>query len=99
MRDEEAGWSLAGFLDRLDAWSEQEKAPGDLTLLVTAWIMSRYDDPYGGVRLEPGFDNLWFGPVPGSEDGRGRVVVCSYWISERSRTVTCNGFATLDLPI
>lgn len=75
MRDEDAGWSLAGFLDRLDAWAEQEKASGDLTLLVTDRVMSRYDDPYSGVRRERGFDNLWFGPVPGTEDERGRVVV------------------------
>lgn len=35
-----------------------------------------------GVRREAGFDNLWFGAVPDSEDGKGRVVACSYWIVE-----------------
>lgn len=99
MPEEVRGWSIAGFLDRLDAWAEMEKASDDLTLLVTAWILSRYDDPYDGVRREDGFESLWFGPVPGSEDGAGHVVVCSYWIEELTRTVVCYGFATLDLPI
>jgi hypothetical protein len=99
MPDRVANWSLAGFLDRLDAWAEQEKPPDDLVLLVTGWIMTRYDDPYRGVRREPGFDDLWFGPVPNSEDGSGQVVACSYWIVERSRTVVCCSFATLNLPL
>lgn len=67
--------------------------------MVTAWIMSRYDNPYSGVRREYHDENLWFGPVPGSAHGVGQVVVCSYWIQERTRTVVCNGFAPLDLPL
>lgn len=61
--------------------------------------MSRYDDPYSDVRREDGTETLWFGPVPGSEHGHDQIVVCSYWIEERSRTVVCNSFATLDLPL
>lgn len=93
------GWSLAGFLDRLDVWADQEKAADDLKLLVTAWIMTRYDDPYAGVRRAEGFDNLWYGAVPDTEDEFGQVVVCSYWIEERTRTIACDSFATLSLPI
>ena len=29
-------------------------------------VLTRFDDPYSDVRREPDFDNLWFGPVPGS---------------------------------
>jgi hypothetical protein len=88
-----------GFLDRLDTWAEQESPPDDLRLLVTAWIMTRYDDPYQGVRREHGFPNLWFGVVPHSEDGAGAVVVCAYWIEESTRIVRCDSFATLNLPL
>lgn len=59
-------WALEGFLDRLDAWAEFESPKDDLRLIVTAWILTRYDDPYQGVRREPGFANLWFGAIPNS---------------------------------
>jgi hypothetical protein len=61
--------------------------------------MTRYDDPYKGVRRAHGFPNLWFGVVPESDDGKGQVVVCSYWIEEAARRVRCDSFATLSLPI
>jgi hypothetical protein len=95
---DEPGWKLEGFLDRLDAWADQESPSDDLKLLVTAWIMSRYDDPYLGMRREPDFPNLWFGSVPDTEIA-GTVVVCTYWIEESTRTVRCDGFATLNLPL
>ena len=75
------------FFDRLDAWVEQEAVTTDLQLIVLPWIMSRTEDPYQGVQRTQGFDNLWFGPVPNSEDGRGHVVTCSYWIEESKRRV------------
>lgn len=59
----------------------------------------RGDDPYHGVRREPGFDNLWLGIVPNSDNGKGQIVVCSYWIDESRRTVRCDNFGTLNLPI
>jgi len=80
--DQDRPWELRGFLERLDAWADLESPPADLRLLVTAWIMTRYEDPYQGVRRESGFPNLWFGPVPQSDDGRGLIVACSYWIEE-----------------
>jgi hypothetical protein len=95
---DEPGWRLEGFLERLDAWAERESPSGDLKLLVTAWIMTRYEDPYQGMRRERGFPNLWFGSVPHSEVA-GTTVVCTYWIEESARTVRCDGFATLNLPI
>jgi len=55
---------LERFLDRLDAWAEQEDPSTDLRILVTSWIMTRYDDPYQGVQRAEGFENLWFGADP-----------------------------------
>ena len=90
---------LEGFLNRLDAWAELESPKDDLRLIVTAWILTRYDDPYQGVRREPSFANLWFGAIPNSDDGSGNVVTCSYWIKESSHTVRCDNFGTLSLPL
>lgn len=91
-------WELAGFLERLDVWAEQEQASQDLRLLVTGWILTRYDDPYAGARREAGFDGLHYCTVPGTAH-QGRAVVCSYWVNDGSRTVICSSFATLSLPL
>lgn len=99
MVNEVRPWRLEGFLDRLDAWAEREAPSDDLRLVVTAWVMTRYDDPYKGVRREKGFPNLWFGAVPNTDDHGSTVVACSYWIEESSRTVRCDSFATLGLPL
>jgi hypothetical protein len=93
------GWTLAAFLHHLDMWTKQEQPSDDLRLRVTAWIMTRYDNPYQGVQREPGFDNLWFGAIPGSIHSSDRVVACSYWIYESTRTVSCNSISTLSLPL
>ncbi|MDQ3611638.1 MAG: hypothetical protein M4D85_08570 [Actinomycetota bacterium] len=92
-------WTLHGFEECLDAWIEREQPSEDLSYVVTEWAISRSEDPYGGVRREPGFDNLWFGSVPLSGDGRGNAVACAYWIEEGTRTVRCDSIATLSQPI
>lgn len=92
-------WTLRRFLHQLDRWATEESPDLDLKLTVTAWILSRADDPYQGVRREPDFENLWFGPVPATRHGRNQVVCCSYRIIERDRTVVCDSFATLSLPV
>ena len=59
-------------------WIERELPSDDLRLTVTAWILTRYDDPYQGVQREPGFDNLWFGEIPRPPrrgDGRRMLVL------------------------
>lgn len=92
-------WVLDLFIEQLDSWIERDSPGDDLRLIVTAWIMTRSDDPYAGVRREPEFENLWFGAVPDSEDGAGRIVACSYWVDERLRVIRCNSIAILNLPL
>lgn len=96
---EDSGWRLTDFEACLDRWIELEQPDQDLSLHVTAWVLGRHDDPYDGMRREPEFANLWFGAVPGSAHGDGLVVACSLWIEEATRTVRCDSFATLSLPI
>ena len=98
MRDA-ALWRLERFLPELDAWAEREHPTVDLRVIVTEWVVGRQDDPYRGVRRVPQFENLWHGAIPGSDDGAGRVVACSYWIVESQHLVRCNSFATLGLPL
>ena len=92
-------WSLEGFLEQFDLWAEREQPGDDLRIIVIDWIITRRDDPYRGVRREPGFENLWLGAIPDSDDGAGRVVVCSYWVFETEHRLRCNSYATLSLPI
>lgn len=92
-------WTLDNFIERFDAWVELESPKDDLRCVVMAWVMTRIDDPYQGVRREPGFANLWVGPIPNTADGSGNVVTCSYWIDESRRIVRCDNFGTLSLPL
>ena len=92
-------WRLEGFLDRLDQWVDTENPSEDLRFIVTEWTITRQDDPYQGVRREPGFPNLWFGMIPDSQDGKGQVVTCAYWIEEVSHTLRCDSFATMSWPV
>ena len=48
MPDLVPSWILKDFLEQLDAWIDTEKPTQDLINHVTAWIMSRADDPYQG---------------------------------------------------
>lgn len=60
-------WQLEKFESGLDAWISLETPDDDMRLVVTAWVLTRFDDPYQGVRRERGFPNLWFGSIPGSD--------------------------------
>ena len=77
-------WRLEGFLDRLDVWANEQGASDELRRLVTAWIFTRFEDPYRGVTRAEIAPNLWFGQVPGSVHNES-VVACSYWIFELDR--------------
>jgi hypothetical protein len=83
----------------MDLWADDAKPSSDLIIIVSLWIQSRTDDPFEDVQRVDGFDNLWFGAVPGSDDGEGRVVTCSYWIDVSTRTVRCDLFSTSTWPI
>jgi hypothetical protein len=87
-------WQLNGFEERFEEWlaAEQLAGYGDIELIEWIWIHARAQNPYAGVRREPGFDNLWWGKIPGSVDGRGRVVTCSYFVNESDGTVQCAMF-------
>jgi hypothetical protein len=89
---------LDKFPERFGAWVELESPPDNVRRIVGNWILTRYDDPYQGVQRVEDKPNLWFGQIPNSRDGSGRVVVCSYWIEESSRTVRCDLFGTLRPP-
>ncbi|WP_223884570.1 hypothetical protein [Micromonospora craniellae] len=90
-------WVLRGFDMHLDLWIATFKPDQDLINLVTAWVLSRFEDPFQGVRREDGFDNLWWGHVPLSLRD-GTMVVCSYFVHERDRVVACNSIVPLSLP-
>jgi hypothetical protein len=92
-------WHLEGFAARLDEWIDLERPDDWLRVLVGNWVLSRIEDPYDGLRREPGFDNFWFGIIPGSLDVDGTAVACSLWMSEISHGVRCDRIATLSWPI
>jgi len=92
-------WKLEGFEEALDRWIATETPDQSLRIVVTQWVLTRFDDPYIGVWRADGFENLWFGTVPTSLHGDDMVVTCSYWIYEGEHRVRCDSIATLSLPI
>ncbi len=93
-----AGWQLAGFDDRFEAWVAQENPDADTRTAVLAWIMNRYTNPYRGARREPGFPNVWWARIPGTATAQ-TAVVCSFAVEEQSKVVVCYSIATLNQPI
>ncbi len=92
-------WRQAAFETRLDEWIELEGPSLHLRRLVTAWVLTRLENPYDGMQRQQGFANLWFGRIPGTyQPGDGTVVVCSLWIEESSRMVRCDRIGTLTIP-
>jgi len=90
---------LVRFIEHLDHWVEIESPDQDTRFRVTDWIVARHDDPYAGVRREPGFPNLWFGRIPGTVDSGGSIVICSYVIFELTHVVRCNAIGRINLPM
>lgn len=99
MAERGAAWTPQGFEQCLQTWDDLEQPDDDLRLHVVEWVFSRLDDPYQGVKREPGFPNLWWGVVPGTFHGDGKVVVCSFWIVESERVVRCESLASLSWPV
>jgi hypothetical protein len=97
--DASPAWRLERFSENFESWIERESPSTDLRILVGTWIWTRTETPYQGVHRAGGFENLWFGAVPNTDDGLGHVVACSYWIEESRHAVRCDNFATLDLPL
>lgn len=97
MPENSALWRLYNFEYHLDIWISLEKPEQELINEALSWILSRADYPYHGVAREPGFDNLWYGRIPGTSY-QGTTVVCSYFISEQDHAVRCNSIATLNRP-
>jgi hypothetical protein len=91
-------WKLVDFEAAVDRWIAREDPSIDIQFVVLEWVLSRFDDPYDGMRREPGFPNLWYGVVPETRT-KDQAVVCSYFIEERTHTVKCDSFATLGLPM
>lgn len=90
-------WELRDFDVWLDRWVMLRSPDQDVINEVLAWIQSRMTDPYWGVKLEPGFPNLWFGRVPNTVRG-STVVTASYFVLE-GQVVRCNSIETLNLPV
>lgn len=88
-----------GFDDHFDDWVVREQPSEHLRAAVLNWMLSRCEQPYDGVGREAGFENLWYGRVPGTEQGAGLVVVCAYFIHEREHRLQCSSIGTIGLPI
>ncbi|MER5647277.1 hypothetical protein [Streptosporangium sp. NPDC002524] len=96
-----ASWTLVGFMERLELWEKNEPASAALDHVrwaILPWIMERQADPYKNVQREAEVPNLWFGKIAGTEHD-GQIVCCSYWIEEHTRTVRCDLFSTLSMPV
>lgn len=98
MPEQVSRWVLDNFLETFDVWVASEDPSVEVRSAVLAWVFSRAEDPYAGVRREVGFANLWFGAIPRTLR-MDTVVACSYWVEERRNVVRCDSLATLSLPL
>ena len=94
MADGSTLWILENFDERFEAWCELETPSDDVRYAVANWLISRLEDPYEGVHRESGFEDLWWGSIPGTLEN-GLQVCCSYWIYESRHTVRCDSFGSL----
>lgn len=89
--------NLSDFNEWVDRWIQLDSPDVELRLAVRAWLLSRLEDPYLGMKREPGFDNLWSCAIPGTRRD-WTAVACSYFIFESTGTVRCNSLVTLSWP-
>lgn len=89
-------WELGGFLEAFGWWVDTDSPSEHVQNGVLHWISKLYEDPYLFAKRVPDFGdpNFWEARIPGSRDGQGRITICTYWIREATRTVTCSLFGT-----
>lgn len=92
-------WRVVGHADCLERWIADESPSTDLRILVTAWLMTRMEDPYRGMDRMPEFPGWWFGKVARSDHGRYGAVYCTCQIDEVNREVYVRGITTLNKPV
>jgi hypothetical protein len=95
----ERAWLALDFDDPVKRWVREYKPRLTAIRSLRDWIRSREADPFQGVRLVPGFDNLMFGIIPGTMDDDGRVVTCSYWVYRADRILRCDMISTASWPV
>lgn len=91
-------WQLEDFAEKIDEWIKLESPSQDIINEVLSWVFTRQETPVKGLKLQEGFDDLWFGPVPATVRG-DTVVCCSCFVDTREKVVRCERFATLGMPV
>lgn len=91
-------WRLERFDDGLSSWIASHSPQQSIRLAVVSWVCTLYDDPYRARRQLDVGQNYWWARVPGTFHDEHQVV-CGYWIFEAERTVRCDSFATLSVPL
>jgi hypothetical protein len=94
----DSDWTLTRWADAIARWRAIEEPDDLVRQRVSQWLRTRLEDPYRLARREPKIPNLWYAVVPESERN-GAVVVCTYWIEERTKTVRGDTIATLSKPV
>lgn len=89
-------YELQGFLAAFDDWIMHTEVSVHRRVQTYAWVMTRVEHPYEGARREG--PDYWFATVPRTAS-EGQIVVCSFWIFEKSKTVKCDNFGILSLPV
>lgn len=80
-------------------WVEIESPDEATQQRVIDWIGERRKDPTQGVRRELDIPHLWHGRIPGTLDGAGTMVTCTYQILAQTRIVRCMGIGRVGLPM
>lgn len=91
-------WKLERFPEIFDRWVQVWSPSDDLRVIVFDWIFTRQDDPYQEMRREEQIPNLWFGPIPGTDEPPV-VVTCSYYVYDRVKVVRAHDICPLNRPL
>lgn len=93
-----SGWTIQGWASATTQWRELDDPDDLLRQRLIQWLRVCGENPYRRARRDNHIPNHWYAIVPGSERD-GRVVVCTYWIEERTKTVRADVIAQLRLPV